>query len=90
MGDVGPLPPGPPSSRVRCAMGITSIIKREATIEELLSDPMMSLLFSHNRITADAVRDLIRGVRERLAKARADETEQQHRPLQLTQKEASP
>ena len=52
-------------------MGIT---KREATIEELLSDPMMTLVFGHGRMTADDVRALMREVATRLAKERAAET----------------
>lgn len=52
-------------------MGTT---RREATIEELLSDPMMLLVFDHSRTTADDVRSLMRVARERLTKTRTAET----------------
>jgi len=53
------------------------VCKREPTIEELLSDPMMALLFHHNRTTADDVRAMMCDARERLVKARAAETGEQ-------------
>ena len=47
-------------------MGIT---KREATIDELLADPMMATVLQHSRTTADGVRNLMRDARRRLAQA---------------------
>ena len=49
-------------------MGAT---KREATIEELLSDPLIVPVLQHYGTTAQAVRAIMRDARERLAKARA-------------------
>ena len=43
------------------------ICKREPTIEELLFDPMMALVFDQVRTTAEGVRAMMRDVRERLA-----------------------
>jgi len=54
-------------------MGTT---KREATIEELLSDPMMDLVLDHSGTTADDVRALMHDAHGRLAMARAAESEQ--------------
>ena len=45
--------------------------RREPTLEELLSDPMMALLFDHSGTTADAVRALMREARRRLEMAAA-------------------
>jgi hypothetical protein len=39
-----------------------------------LDDPVMLTMLQHSRTTADDVRALLNGVRERLAKASADET----------------
>ena len=50
------------------------ISKREPAIEELLSDPVMVTMLQHSRTTADDVRALLNGVRERLAKASAADT----------------
>jgi len=50
-------------------MGI--ICKREPSVDELLNDPMMPLVFDHDRITADDVRALVRDVAERRAATRA-------------------
>jgi hypothetical protein len=61
------LASGPPVSRERRAVNIMDICKREPTIEELLFDPMMSLMFDHGRTTAEDVRAMIRDVRDRLA-----------------------
>ena len=47
------------------------ISKCEPTIAELLADPVMLTMLQHSRTTADDVRALLNGVRERLAKARA-------------------
>jgi hypothetical protein len=46
--------------------------KREPTVEELLSDPMMTPLFDHDRTTADDVRALMHEAGNRLARLRAD------------------
>jgi hypothetical protein len=43
--------------------------KREPTVDELLADMMMPLLFDRDRTTADEVRALKRGARERMATA---------------------
>jgi len=45
--------------------------KREPTLDELLSDPMMLLLFRHSGTTAESVRALMREARERLERATA-------------------
>jgi hypothetical protein len=45
--------------------------KREPTIEELLSDPMMAAVLQRSRITPDEVRALLNDARERMAKAKA-------------------
>ena len=50
------------------------ISKREPTIEELLSDPVMVTMLQHSRTTADDVRALLNRARERLAKASAAKT----------------
>jgi hypothetical protein len=50
------------------------ISKREPTIEELLADPVMLTMLQHSRTTADDVRALLDGVRERLAKASVADT----------------
>jgi hypothetical protein len=50
------------------------ISKREPTIEELLADPVMLTMLQHSRTTADDVRALLKGARERLAKASAADT----------------
>ena len=50
------------------------ISKREPTIEELLVDPVMLTMLQRSRTTADDVRALLNGVRERLAKASAADT----------------
>ena len=50
------------------------IRKREPTIEELLADPVMLTMLEHSRTTADDVRALLDGVRERLAKASVADT----------------
>ena len=47
-------------------MGIT---KREATLDELLSDPLMATVLQHARTTPDDVRAMMRDARERLARA---------------------
>jgi len=52
------------------------LCKREPTIEELLSDPVMVTMLQHSRTTADDVRGLVRDARERLAKAKAEDSEQ--------------
>jgi hypothetical protein len=52
------------------------ISKCEPTIEELLADPVMLTMLEHSRTTADDVRALLNGVRERLAKAKAEDGEQ--------------
>jgi len=41
--------------------------KREPTMDELLADMIMPLLFDRDRTSADEVRALMRGARERLA-----------------------
>ena len=51
-------------------MGIT---KREATLDELLSDPLMATVLQHARTTSDDVRAMMRDARERLATAKAAE-----------------
>jgi hypothetical protein len=51
-------------------MGIT---KHEATLDELLSDPLMATVLQHARTTPDDVRAMMRDARERLATARAGE-----------------
>jgi len=43
-------------------MGVS---KREPTIEELLSDPMMVTVLQHARKTPDELRAMLRDVRER-------------------------
>ncbi len=55
-------------------MGI--ICKREPSVDELLNDPMMPLVFDHDRITADDVRALVRDVAERRAATRASRGEE--------------
>jgi hypothetical protein len=50
-----------------------STMKREPSVDELLSDPMMAQVFVHYRTTADDVRGLMRDVASRRAKARAGE-----------------
>jgi hypothetical protein len=45
------------------------ISKREPTIEELLADPVMVTMLRHSRTTANDLRALLNGARERLAKA---------------------
>src|SRR6266478_5162770 len=52
----------------RIAMGVC---KREPTIDELLSDPLMVTVLQHARTTPDDVRAMMRDARERLARARA-------------------
>ena len=52
------------------------ISKREPTIEELLADPVMLTMLQHSRTTADDVRGLVRDARERLAKAKTEDSEQ--------------
>jgi len=50
------------------------IRKPEPTIEELLADPVMVTMLQHSRTTADDVRALLNGVRERLTRASAADT----------------
>jgi hypothetical protein len=45
------------------------IAKREATLDELLSDPLMATVLHHARTTPDDVRAMMRDARERLARA---------------------
>jgi hypothetical protein len=52
------------------------INKREPTIEELLADPVMLTMLQHSRTTAEDLRGLVRNARERLAKAKAEDSEQ--------------
>ena len=47
------------------------VCRREPTIEEILSDPVMVTTLQHSRRTADDARALLNGARERLAKASA-------------------
>jgi hypothetical protein len=42
--------------------------KREATLEDLLSDPVMATLLEHARRTPDDIRAMMRDVRERVAR----------------------
>ena len=49
--------------------------KREPSIDELLTDPMMTSVFDHYRTTADDVRALVRDVAMRLARARAGKSD---------------
>jgi hypothetical protein len=51
------------------------ISKPEPPIEELLSDPVMLTMLQHSRTTADDVRALLNRARERLAKAKAEDSE---------------
>ena len=67
--------PGFPALLLRVGVSITMYIsKPELTIEELLADPVMLTMLQHSRTTADDVRALLNGVRERLAKASAADT----------------
>ena len=50
-------------------MGI--ICKCEPSLNELLSDPMMELVFNYYRVTADDVRSLVRDAAVRLTRAKA-------------------
>ena len=43
--------------------------KREATLEELLSDPVMATLLEHATQTTDDMRTMMRDARERVARA---------------------
>jgi hypothetical protein len=52
------------------------VCKREPTIEELLSDPVMVTMLQHSRTTADDVRALLNRARERQAKVKAEDSEQ--------------
>ena len=52
------------------------ISKREPTIEELLSDPVMLIMLQHSRTTAEDLRGLVCNARERLAKVKAEDSEQ--------------
>ena len=47
--------------------------KREPTLDELLSDPLMTTVLQHARTTPDDVRALLRGARDRLVTAKAGE-----------------
>jgi hypothetical protein len=49
--------------------------RKEPTIDELLSDPMMEPLLSHSRTTADEVRSLMSDIAARLAAVREDHGE---------------
>ena len=49
------------------------IAKREATLDELLSDPLMATVLQHARTTPDDVRAMMRDARERLATAKVAE-----------------
>jgi hypothetical protein len=55
--------------------------KREPTIEELLSDPVMSIVLQHALATPDDVRAMMRNARERLATARGRGREAGRRPI---------
>lgn len=50
--------------------------KREPSVDELLSDPMMSLVFDRYRTTADDVRALMQEIAARLATERARDSEE--------------
>src|SRR6266404_608118 len=64
--------PGFPALLLRVGVSITMYIsKREPTIEELLSDPVMLTMLQHSGTTADDVRARLNRARERLAKASA-------------------
>jgi len=43
--------------------------KREPTLEDLLSDPVMATLLEHAKQTPDDMRAMMRDARERVAKA---------------------
>ena len=51
--------------------------KREPTLDELLGDPMMLLVFERSGLTMDDVRTMLRELAARLAKQRANEDESQ-------------
>jgi hypothetical protein len=57
-------------------MGTT---KREATIDELLADPMMVTVLQYSRTTANEVRALMRDARRRLAQATPADAEEPER-----------
>jgi hypothetical protein len=46
------------------------ICRKEPTVDELLSDPMMEPVLSHSRTTADEVRSLMSDIAARLAAVR--------------------
>jgi hypothetical protein len=77
---VTPLPsavPDLPALLHRAGASVTMYIsKREPTIEELLADPVMLIMLRHSRTTAEDLRGLVRNARERLAKAKAEDSEQ--------------
>ena len=50
--------------------------KREPTIDELLSDPMMVTVLQCSRTTVDDARAMLRDARKRLATAEATEVDQ--------------
>ena len=52
------------------------ICKHEPTIEELLADRVMVTMMQHSHTTAEDLRGLVRNARERLAKAKAEDSEQ--------------
>jgi hypothetical protein len=58
-------------------VGITMYIcKHEPAIEELLADPVMVTMMQHSHTTPEDLRYLVRNARERLAKAKAEDSEQ--------------
>ena len=57
-------------------MGTT---KREATIDELLADPMMATVLQHSRTTANEVRNLMQDARRRLAQATPADAKERER-----------
>ena len=50
--------------------------KREPSVDELLSDPMMEMMYRHSGTTADDLRVLMQEVAARLAKVRANDSEE--------------
>jgi hypothetical protein len=52
------------------------ICKHEPTIEELLADPVMVTMTQHSHTTPEDLRYLVRNARERLVKAKAEDSEQ--------------
>jgi len=51
------------------------VCRKEPTIDELLSDPMMEPVLSHSRTTASEVRTLMSDMAARLAAGREDHGE---------------